>query len=171
MISSLIRFSARGVLSLLVIAGLMGEAFSLEAKQDGSLRPIPPSEVQQFCSNITAGANDAHAAWQAAQLVQLENQLKERIAELEAKRAELADLLLKRDAAMKKADEGVVSIYGKMRPDAAAAQLSAMDDNFAAAVLSKLNTRSASAILNEMEASRAARLTSTMTGAPDGKKS
>jgi flagellar motility protein MotE (MotC chaperone) len=52
-----------------------------------------------------------------------------------------------------------------MRPDAAAAQLVAMDEETAAAVLTKLDPRNASAILNEMEATQAARLTATISGA------
>ena len=56
-------------------------------------------------------------------------------------------------------------IYARMRPDAAASQLAAMDEETAAAVLTKLNPRNASAILNEMPPARAARLTMTIAGA------
>ena len=53
---------------------------------------------------------------------------------------------------MKKADEGVIAIYAKMRPEAAAAQMAIMEDATAAALLAKLNPRVASSILNEMDA-------------------
>ena len=135
----------------------------------------PPSEAQQYCSSIAAAAIDAQAAWQATRLIELDQQLKQRVAELEAKRAEYKDWLAKREEALRKAEDGLVAIYSRMRPDAAALQLSAMEDGTAAAVLTKLNSRSASAILNEMEAGRAARLTGAMAGVVttgrDGKKS
>ena len=124
-----------------------------------------PSDVQrQFCLNNAASANDARLAWQAAQLRDLEARLKQRIADLEAKRAEYVDWVRKRDDAMSKAADNVVTIYARMKPDAAALQIAAMDDAMAAALLAKLAPRSASTILNEMEPGRAARLTNAMVG-------
>jgi flagellar motility protein MotE (MotC chaperone) len=131
-------------------------------------------DPQAYCTNIAATAADARIAWQAKRLTELDVQIKQRIADLEAKRAEFQDWLSRREEALKKAEDGVVAIYSKMRPDAAALQLAAMDDRTAAAVLVKLNPRAASAILNEMSAERAARLTNAMSGPPanpDGKKS
>jgi flagellar motility protein MotE (MotC chaperone) len=123
------------------------------------------SEVQRlFCLNNAASANDARLAWQAAQLSELEARLKKRIADLEAKRAEYVEWVRKRDEAMSKAADNVVTIYARMKPDAAALQIAAMDDAMAAALLAKLNPRSASTILNEMEPGRAARLTNAMVG-------
>jgi flagellar motility protein MotE (MotC chaperone) len=131
------------------------------------------TEIQRFCSNNATTAGDARAAWQAAKLIELEEQVKQRIAELETKRAEYEEWLKKRDEALKKAEDGVVAIYSRMRPEAAAGQLAAMDDDMAASLLAKLPPRAASAILNEIESGRAARLTNTMAGAAarDGKKS
>jgi flagellar motility protein MotE (MotC chaperone) len=135
--------------------------------------PAVPQEVVQFCSNNVAAAGQARVAWEAAKLKDLEAKLRQRIGELEAKRAEYEEWLHRRDEALKKAEDNIVAIYTRMRPDAAALQLSAMDDDVAAAVLSKLKPSNASAILNEMDPGRAARLTATMVGAspaPDGKK-
>ncbi len=179
-----------GTLAALAIASLPGAGFCLEpkkpepaAKPPEPRNPIPPpsadakpqmTEVQRFCTNNAATAGDARAAWQAAKLIELEGEIKKRIAELDAKRAEYQEWLKKRDEAMKKAEDGVVAIYSRMRPDAAALQLAAMEDVMAAALLSKLPPRTASAILNEIEPGRAARLTNTMVGSrmsPDGKKS
>lgn len=132
-----------------------------------------PQEVVQFCSNNVAAAGQARVAWEAAKLKDLEAKLRQRIGELEAKRAEYEEWLHRRDEALKKAEDNIVAIYTRMRPDAAALQLSAMDDDIAAAVLSKLKPGNAGAILNEMDPGRAARLTATMVGAspaPDGKK-
>lgn len=138
--------------------------------------PTPqPSEAQLYCSNIAATAADARFAWQAKRLADLETQLKQRISELEIKQAEYKEWLQKREEFQKKAEDNVVAIYSRMRPEAAASQLAAMEDVTAAAILAKLNARSAGAILNEMDAARAARLTDAMAGLPsaarNGKKS
>jgi flagellar motility protein MotE (MotC chaperone) len=62
------------------------------------------------------------------------------------------------------AEDGVVAIYAKMQPEAAAAQMAVMEDSMAVAVLAKLNPRVSSAILNEMDAGKAAKLTDLMSG-------
>jgi flagellar motility protein MotE (MotC chaperone) len=134
--------------------------------------PAGPSDVQQYCANIAPAAAEAEAVWQARKLLELDTRLKGRIAELEAKRAEYKDWLEKREAFLRKAEEGLVAIYSRMKPEAAALQLAAMEDGTAAAVLARLNSRAASAILNEMTPGRAARLTGHMAGSAtrDGKK-
>jgi flagellar motility protein MotE (MotC chaperone) len=145
------------------------------AKAKPAAPPAPvPREIKQFCANMTNSAVDARVAWQAAKLVELEAKLRQRIAEFEAKRADYEDWLHKHDEALKQAKQDVVSIYSKMRPDAAAAQLAVMDDVMAASVLAKLNSRIASSILAEMDPGRAARITNAMVGppaTPDGKRS
>ncbi len=137
--------------------------------------PAPvPHEVRQFCANTATAATDARIAWQAARLTELATKLRQRIAELEAKRAEYEDWLHRHDDAMKEAKEDVAAIYSRMRPDAAAAQLAAMDEVMAASLLTKLNSRVASAILAEMDPGRAARIANAMAGpvgATGGKKS
>jgi flagellar motility protein MotE (MotC chaperone) len=59
----------------------------------------------------------------------------------------------------------LVQIYGKMKPEAAAAQLMAMDELVAAAIMSKLSPKATSLILAEMEAVKAARLSAVIAGA------
>ena len=133
-----------------------------------------PREVRQFCVNTANAADDARIAWQAARLTELTAKLRQRIAELEVKRAEYEDWLHRHDAALKEAKEDIVAIYSRMRPDAAAAELSVMDEVMAASLLTKLNARVASAILAEMDPGRAARIANAMLGPPvsaDGKKS
>jgi len=180
------------VLTVSAVTAFSNFAFCLDQKKAEAADPAKPSEpktlampsaaegkpqmtdIQRFCLNNAASAGDARAAWQAAKLVELEAQIKQRIAELDAKRAEYEEWLKKRDEALKKAEDGIVAIYSRMRPDAAALQLSAMDDMMAAMLLTRLPPRTASAILNEIEPGRAARLTNTMSGAnamSDGKKS
>ena len=58
----------------------------------------------------------------------------------------------------------MTDIFTRMRPEAAALQLAAMDPAMAVSVLGKLPPRAASAVLNEMEASRAAQLAEAMGG-------
>ena len=127
--------------------------------------------VTRYCANVAPLAAEARVAWQEKRLTELEGQVKQRIAELEKKEAEAREWVSKREALMNSASDDVVAIYGKMEPEAAAAQLAAMDDATAVSILGKLNARAASAILNEMEAGRAGKLTGIMSGAAAEKKS
>lgn len=136
--------------------------------------PAPMSDAQKYCQNIAAAAADARFAWQSKKLVELEGQVKQRIADLQAKQAQYKDVLTQYDQTLKRAKETVVGIYAHMRPEVAASQLSALDDATAAAVLAQLNARQASAILNEIAPERAVRLVnaiSSLTPAGDEKKS
>ncbi|MDA9433034.1 MotE family protein [Bradyrhizobium sp. CCBAU 51627] len=122
------------------------------------------NEVALFCSNVADPAVDARLAWQLKELEKAESQLRERIAEVEAKRAEYEKWMALRDDFLKKAEASVVEIYSRMKPDAAATQIAGMADETAAAVLAKLSPRSSSAIFNEMETSRAAHLADLLGG-------
>lgn len=133
---------------------------------------VQDSDIARFCSNITDQALDARVAWQQKELEATETKLKQRIAELEAKRAEYEEWLKLRDDFLKKAEDNVVEIYSRMNPEAAAQQIASMADDTAAAVLAKLKVRVASSILNEMEPARGAHLADTLAGmrrADDGK--
>ena len=142
----------------------------------GATDPAPAnqqeSDVAKFCTNIADAALDARVAWQQKELEAAEAKLRQRITELEAKRAEYEQWLKLREDFLKKAEDSVVEIYSRMNPDAAAQQIASMADDTAAAVLAKLRVRSASAILNEMEPARGAHLADTLAGmrrADDGK--
>ncbi|CAN5118102.1 hypothetical protein BH10PSE7_BH10PSE7_30810 [soil metagenome] len=123
------------------------------------------SDSQQYCVNIGNQAADARFAWQAKTIGDLEKEIDKRIAELDAKRAEYQAWLQARDELLAKAGGHVVEIYAKMRPEASALQIAALDDPMAAALLTKFNARTASAILNEMESGRAAQLAKAMVNA------
>jgi len=133
----------------------------------------PASDAQRYCQNVAVAAADARFALQTRKLNELEAQIGKRVADLEAREAEFKDVLARRDEATKRAGTTLVGIYAKMRPDAAAQQISALDDATAAAVLTGLNVRQSSAILNEIAPDRAAKLVNTISGLvpPDGKKS
>lgn len=171
-------------LALLLAAPAAAESIPAGNKADlglitGSVSaPEPKTESEQYCVNISDKAQDARFAWQAQTIGDLEKEIDKRIAELDAKRAEYQQWLAQRDEMLAKAEGHVVQIYAKLRPDAAALQLSALDDDIAAALLSKLSARTASAIMAEMEPGRAAQLTRAIVRATkvpnskdDGKRS
>ncbi len=121
--------------------------------------------VKTYCQNIEDAALDARFLNQKAEILRLEEDLSKRTAALEAKRAEYQEWLKRRDEFISKAEGSLVELYAKIKPDAAALQLAAIDEEAAAALLLKLSTRSSSAILNQMESGKAARLVSVMIGA------
>lgn len=124
----------------------------------------PDNEIALFCSNVADSAVDARLAWQLKELEKAESLLRERIAEVEAKRAEYEKWMALRDDFLKKAEASVVEIYSRMKPEAAATQIAGMADETAAAVLAKLSPRSSSAIFNEMDTARAAHLADLLGG-------
>ncbi len=78
---------------------------------------------------------------------------------------EFQEWLKRRDEFIAKAEGNLVKLYSKIKPDAAAPQLAAMDEEAAAALLLKLSAKTSSAILDQMETAKAARLVSVMIGA------
>jgi flagellar motility protein MotE (MotC chaperone) len=129
-----------------------------------------PSIVQQYCTNIRDAAADARLAWQMEALRELEKQVEQRIADLDARQAEFEDWLRRREEFVARAKQNLVAVYANMRPDAAAEQLAILEDEEAASVLANLVPRTASAILNEMEPERAAQLAVAMAGPPPKKE-
>jgi hypothetical protein len=135
-----------GILTATLVIGLSTPAPAQEGrKPDADVKKADPAATgdgaQQFCANVVNIAADE---------------------------AESKEWIAKREEFMKKAEDGVVAVYAKMEPEAAAAQLLLMDEAMAAALLSKLNPRVSSAILDEMDAGKAAKLTDLMSasGAP-----
>jgi flagellar motility protein MotE (MotC chaperone) len=123
--------------------------------------------VQQYCTNVRDAAGDARFAWQMEALRELEKQVDERIAALDARQAEFEDWLRRREELAARAKATLVEVYANMRPDAAAQQLAILADDEAAAVLTNLVPRTASAIMTEMEPERAAQLAVAMAGPPE----
>ena len=156
---------------LIDATGSTKPAVAIDKPQDKGATPTletkPPFDelvIAKYCANLSAAASDGRLSWQARRFEEIETRLKDRIAELEKKRAETEDWLKRREDSLRRADESVVAIYSKMKPDAAAAQFSAMDESGAAAILMKLNPRMASTVLNEIDAARAARIAAEMAG-------
>jgi flagellar motility protein MotE (MotC chaperone) len=132
--------------------------------------PKPPASegmkgVENFCGAIAASAAAMRLSWQEERIRTLQAEMVIKIAELDAKEAEVRDWVTKREQLLAKAAESLTAIYAKMKPEAASAQLQAMDDDTAAALLLKLKPSVASAVLSEMDPTRAARLSDLLTGA------
>jgi flagellar motility protein MotE (MotC chaperone) len=140
-----------------------GPAAGTAAIETGSTTTAPRAE--EYCTNIADAAADARVAWQKKVLTDLEQEIAKRIAQLEEKTAEYRKWLARRDEFSEKANDTLLRIYTRMRPDAAAAQISELDEETAAALLTKFEGRTASLILNEMDAAKAARLSSVISGA------
>ena len=115
-------------------------------------------EIREFCTNIADAARDQRYLLQKQELEALQKDVDERIKTLEARRAEYQDWLERRNAFLKSAEGGLVEIYRKMKPDAAAAQLAAINPQIASAIVMKLPPRQSSTILGEMPADKAALL-------------
>ncbi|MEJ2124295.1 MAG: MotE family protein [Alphaproteobacteria bacterium] len=155
------------------VTGVLGE--ETQEGQDTTSRqaraqpqPVNKTAGAQFCDNISNAAADARFAWQKKLLKETEEKVSKRIAELNIRIAEYRKWLARRNDFSRKAQGVVVNIYSKMKPDAAAQQLTILDEEMAAAVLTKLSPKVASAVMNEMNPKHAARLTSIISGAMTG---
>lgn len=115
-------------------------------------------ETHELCANIAASIEQERLTRQKKALGEIEAQIKTRLAALEAKENEVGARIERLEAFEKKTDESLVAFYAAMKPDAAAAQLTELDDDIAAGILLKLKTKASSAILNEMQAERGAAL-------------
>lgn len=149
-----------------------------DAKADKERRaadslPLPPvtpqqlSPAEQYCSSIVDAAAAAQIAQQTSNLEKARKELAERVAILDAKTAELKSWVKKREDFTAHATDSLVEIYSKMKPDAAASQLTAMDELTAAAITSKLSPKASSLVLAEMDATKASRLTAIIAGAAE----
>jgi flagellar motility protein MotE (MotC chaperone) len=133
-------------------------------------KATPQTTGDQYCSSISNAAADARFAWQKQALQDTEKQVEKRVEELNAKIAEYQKWMARRDDFSRKAQSSITDIYAKMKPDAAAQQLTALDEETAAAVIAKLSPKISSALMAEMDAKKAARLTAIIAGSSKGPK-
>jgi len=139
---------------------------STAAQQLAASAPIGNlDEIRKFCGNLDNQASDARYSLQAKQLADLKADVDKRMQALEEKRKEYEIWLKRRDDFVNKAQDSLVDIISKMKPDAAAAQMALIGDEPAAALILKLNPRVSSIILNEMPAEKAAKLARVIVGA------
>ena len=142
----------------------------VQLKKQIQAPPKPPvvegvKGVEIFCGAVANSAASTRLAWQEERVKALQAQMVVKIAELEAKEADVRDWVQKREQLLARANDSLISIYSKMKPEAASAQISDMDDDSASAILLKLKPAVASAIMGEMDAARAARLSDLLSGA------
>lgn len=164
---------------LLLAAALASLLLDAAAAAQDGVKPKPTAaperstegEIARYCAALAPSAAEARAAYQLHRLTDLEQQVRDEVDKLETKETAAREWVVKRETMMKSATDDVVAIYGKMAPDAAATQLSAMDEGMAAAVLAKLKPQTASAILAEMEADKAAKLSTLIAGALGAERS
>lgn len=152
----------------LAVTALSNASGSAEAQANKTVRTVnlkSDDEIHQFCSNIADDAKELRYARKAAELRQLQDKVEARIALLEEKNREFEAWIERRNKFQKQAQEGLVDIYAKMRPDAAAARLELLGIELAAAILMKLSARQAGVILNEMDANKAALVTGIISAA------
>lgn len=179
------RRKVLAVLGLVPFLGLMNNALAQKSGASGTNKAstVPPApaapsaqrglpsanasqdEIEKFCGNIDSQAADARFELQSQQLQQLRMQIDDRIKVLEEKREEYENWLNKRNEFLAKAQDSLVNIISKMRPDAAAAQLALVDDFAAAAIMLKLTPRVSSAIMNELPPEKSANLTKVLVSA------
>ena len=131
----------------------------------------PEGEIARYCGALAPSVLEAREAYQLRRLADLEREVREEVMKLETKEQATRVWVTKREAMMKSATDDVVAIFTKMPPDAAAAQLSAIDEPIAASILAKLKPQGAGAILGEMQADKAAKLSTLIAGALGGDKS
>jgi len=149
----------------LTVAPLSGAL--AEDKQPKPAVRTAREEIKAFCANIADAARDQRYQLQKDELTKLQADVNDRIAVLEKRKAEYEDWLNRRNAFLKQAEAGLVDIYKKMKPDAAAAQMDLLDPNLVSAVIMKLKPSQASLILSEMEPKKAAMITAIMSAASD----
>lgn len=152
---------AATALVLAVVAPMPASTQAVPEQFEGMVN----DDIRRFCTNIADAARDRRYSLQRMELETLQSDIEGRIAALEAKRAEYEAWLKRRDDFLEQAQEGLVDIYGRMRPDAAAERLEELRVDLAAAILMKLDSRQASVILNEMNPKVAAALTAVIASA------
>lgn len=139
--------------------------------KDPEALPLPPtpkeelSPAQQYCSSIIEATSAAQIAQQTRNLQKAQKEIDDRIALLTAKAQVLKSWMKLREEFVARATASLVQIYGKMKPDSAAAQLAAMDEMTSAAIISKLAPKVSSPIMAEMDVAKAARLSAVIAGA------
>lgn len=152
--------SPKAIVVALVVANLsqINGTQAQSVQIDGNDNINVNEDIRNFCDNIADAAKDRRYLLQREELHKLQTQVDERIDALKIQRDDYKQWLEKRNDFLEKAEVGLVEIFKKMKPDAAAKQLEIIDQNIAAALIMKLSPRLSSQIFNEMKAEVAATL-------------
>lgn len=130
------------------------------------VREIEISGPEDENKELMLFAREQRIALQMQKLTALRDEIEAKLKILDEKKAEWEALQESQQAAPDLANKAVVSVYSKMRPDAAAGRLAVLDRRLAAEILMKLKPRLSGTILNEMSTEEAARLTALMASMP-----
>lgn len=117
-----------------------------------------------YCKAVQPSLSESLVSWQRQKLTELRTEIEQKLDDLAQRRSELEAAERRQQDASQRVQGNFVAILVKMRPDAAASQLAAMEESAAAALITKMDVRSAGVILNEIPASKAARLAELITG-------
>lgn len=121
--------------------------------------------LEGYCRAMGATVASEQVAREKAELQTLATDVDARVAELEKRIEATREWVARRDAFMSRAQDGLVQIYARMAPEAAANQLAALGEETAAALLLRLEPAKASALMAEMDVAKAARLTALLSAA------
>lgn len=129
--------------------------------------PSAEELVRRYCKVAAPTAERARLEKDRREVEAAALELDKRIEALKEATTQHKEWLAKRTAFQAQAQEALVRMYARMKPEAAAAQIGEMDIVAAAAVLSRMESKSAGAILAEIEPVRAGRISSIIAGAAD----
>lgn len=162
------------------LAPSKGAATQSQSKDDGEeMAPdteavtgavMNEKDMLQYCVNISDKAKEARYARIRTELEQTGREIDEKLGKLDAKLAEIRDYVDRREKFLENARGALIEIFGTMRADAAAAQLSELDAISASAILMKLPAERASTIMNEMSPKQAAEIAQMLIAASKGPK-
>lgn len=165
------RFACASLLAL-PVAILVGEGSEAWAGESAEPR-AGLAASQEVCAQIAASAEAIRIDRRRLELASLEKEIGARLSMLESKQQELRFVLDRLDSFERKTSEALIGLYARMKPEAAAAQLSQLDADVAAGIMLQLKAKVSSAILGEMDAPHGAALAkkiSQLRRTTDGKQ-
>jgi flagellar motility protein MotE (MotC chaperone) len=148
--------SAVFALSISAQSTAAAEPMREEPRKTKPQQEVSAPDAQKQCAHIANIAREARNELQQKQLADLEQRIRQKLTELEARKSELQAMLDRHESLLRGVDQTLVDVYSRMRPDAAASQMVNLEENQAAAILMRLRPKYASAILNEMDSAHAA---------------
>ncbi|MGF0537383.1 MotE family protein [Agrobacterium sp. ES01] len=162
------RSFARKAARLLLVPALMFvPGWMAVAAEPSALDTVTQEEIAKFCGGIADSARDQRYLLQKQELEKLQADIDGRIVVLEDRRAEYEDWLKRRNDFLRQAEIGLVEIYKKMKPDAAAPALAEINVELAASIIMKLPPRQSALVLSEMEPKKAAMVSAIISSAAD----
>lgn len=123
--------------------------------------------VRRYCEVTATTAERTRLEKDRRELAAAATEMEKRIEALRAATAQHKEWLDRRTSFQAQAQESLVRIYSRMKPEAAAAHMGEMDPLVAAAMLARMDAKIAGAILAEVEPSRAGRIAGVVAGAAE----